>query len=394
MLSSAYDILALFESAFAQAHSVPSLIQIDCSGKTRYAEGEKHGVTWRIEADSPHSTPKDGEQLRRAYKHMGEDLLVPFYTAAKAKAASLGWTGDDIEKHAFAAMAPVLAAMRFNMGMAADKGWLDSSISQGPGGNIQGRSPPFTVEQAVAWTGLGLPGKWSSMELMTMLMSLEKAGKFLDESAGPAWVAAHPPEHQTIAKRMLDTVFALDQRGHRSVQVDDVSAVHAWKSWWMQMPPARIGETPLGRLEHFSHKKADAMVEGWYLRVAQSKDMARRSIADMGHLFHAFPTPWSWKNFADTLEAVINSHSRLVWKDKEAQAWLLHRVVRADGALDRFAAMKDNRVHDYLTISKSLDSTQKPYEFYPLWCQMQARPAEAPLDTHSLFDDTGDQPGH
>lgn len=394
MLSSAYDILELFEAAFSRSRSIPATIQIDCSGKTRYAEGTKDFVAWRIEADIFNRTPKDIDQLRMGYAHMGEHLLAPFYAVAKEKVKGFGWSGDDIEKHAFTAMAPVLSAMHFHMGMAAKRGWLDSVASQDNYGNVRHKPADFTLEQAVSWTRLGKPGRWSSMELMSMLVSLEERGHALDEPAGQAWVASHQPEHQAIAKRMLDTVFAPDRRGKHSVQIDDVAAVHAWKSWWMLMPPTSMGKTPLGQLENFTQKKTDAMVEGWYVRVAQSKDMGRRSIASMGHLFHGFPTPKAWKAFADTLAVVIHSHSSLVWKDKEAQAWMLHRAVRKEGALDHLAAMQNNRVHDYLTISRSLDSTRRPHEFYPLWCQLQARPTEAPLDAQGLFDDTTGQPGN
>lgn len=381
MLSSAYDILELFHAAFQRKASVGGLIQIDCSGRTRYAEGTKDGVSWRIEVDMLNRTPMDKEQLRMAYAHLGEHLLIPFYSCAKQKLKGLGWSSSDIEKHAMTAMKPVLEAMRFNMGMATEKGWLDTIATMEANGNTQIKEAEFTFKQAVDWTQLGKPGRWSSMELMSMLIAVRSRAQSLDVRTRDAWLDSHGLEHRPMAKRVMDNAFSPGQTGDHGAMVD------AWKSWWMQMQTVNIGATALNKLRNWDSSQGDAMVEGWYLRVAQSKEMGRRSVMGMEHLFHAFPTPQAWKAFADALTRVFHAYPTLVWKDKESQAWLLHRAVRVEEALAKHPAMQNNRVHEYLTISRNLDPTRKPHELYPLWRQMQIRPTEPAVDVTGLFDE-------
>ena len=388
MLSSTYDILELFDNAFARAGSVPSLIQIDCSGKTRYAEGTtSDGIAWRIEADILNRLHVDVLEMRRGYAHLGEQLLVPFYQVAKAKVEGFGWAGKDIETHAFTAMAPVLSAMRFNMGMAAKKGWLDSQVAMDNSGAVRSQPPNFTIEQAISWTHLGRPGRWTSMELMSMLIELEKNGHYLDNTAGKHWIDSHEKKHRQVAALILNTIFATSQSGQRLVQIDSVKAVQAWKSWWMQMPPEPMGNTLLAVLDNFSQKKAEALVEGWYLRVAQSKELGKRTLAGMEHHAHAFPTNGAWKAFRKIFEDVALFNWRVVWKEKEAQAWLLNKATSHASNLDGFSAMQNNRVHDYLSIARNLDPTQTAHELYPLWCALQAQPAQELLDPTGLFEE-------
>ena len=191
MLNSLYDILGLFEDAFERAGSVAGLIQVDASGETRYAEGTtKEGTPWHIESDFSNSTLQDSDQLRLGYAQLGDLLLVPFYESAKAKFNNSGWTVTHIETHVQKVMEPVLNAMRFNMGLAATRGWLQDQFSYDPLGNTREKAP-FTLDQVVSWTQLGIPGRWSSMELMSMLIDLEQGGHYLDYVSGKKWIASH-----------------------------------------------------------------------------------------------------------------------------------------------------------------------------------------------------------
>lgn len=397
MLSSTYDILELFEKAFQSARSVSGLANIDCSGKTRWAEGTKNGVDWRIEADILNPSPTNKAQLQTGYKHLGDALLPQFYRAAHEKVKGLGWTGSDIDKHVHSAMIPVILAMKFNMGVAADRGWLDESTSMSSTGQYLQKNADFSLGQATQWTSLGKPGRWTSMELMAMLISLDRKNRFMDEATGTLWVASHKKEHQGVALQILETVFSSDANGKHRIQVDAERAVQAWKSWWMQMPTMPLADTLLSQLQFFALDKSCCLVEGWYLRVAQSKELGRHSIVRMGRENNGFSSQRAWQEFANGLAMSVASHPTLAWKDVDSQAWLLNAAFQDQERADqdmvaRLPFLKANRVTEYLSVSGNLNPGQKVHELFPLWCHMQARPLEQTISIDGLFDDAGVQP--
>lgn len=387
MLSSTYDILNIFEDAFNNAKSVGGILQIDCSGTTRYAEGEKNGVAWRIEADLNNPTSIDTEQVKQGYAHMGEYLLTHFYEAAKEKAKTLGCKGSDIEREADTALMPILAAMHFHIGMASDKGWLNALISMTDMNTMLTTTTPtlFTMEQAFKWSQIDCPKKWCSMELISMLISLKGHSHCLTEEMGQVWIQAHTPAHRQAAQDILNIPFAMDDSG-RSKGYDVKEAVRAWKTWWLQVPFAHIGETPLSQLDKLDYFTRSEIVEGWYLAMAQSKTKNQCCMPGMESLFHYLPNARSWLIFSRTVCKTIRAYPDVVWQNKEAQAWILHKCMRADTSLSNLVAMQNNAAHDYIVIRKTLDPTCKPHEFYSHWLQIKDDGIETSLDAEGLFE--------
>lgn len=394
MLSSTYDILEIFDAAFNNSKFVGGILQIDCSGTTRYAEGEKGGVAWRIEADRINSAPSDAAQIKQGYAHMGEHLLTHFYEAAKEKAKQLGWAGSDIERIAETALLPVLSAMQFHMGMASDKGWLNASISMTDMNTMRTTTTPspFTMEQAFKWSQIDCPKKWGSMELISMLISLKGHSHCLTEEMGQVWIQAHTPAHRQAAQDILNIPFAMDDSG-RSKGYDAKEAVRAWKTWWLQVPFAHIGETPLSQLEKLEDSTRLEIVEAWYLAMAQSKKKSQRCMPGMESLFHDLPNARSWLIFSRMVRETIRAYTDVVWQNKEAQAWILNKCMPFDISLNNLVAMQNNPAHDYIAIRKTLDSTCKPHTFYSQWLQIKDNGIETLLDAEGLFEHSDFQVG-
>lgn len=394
MLSSTYDILEIFDAAFNNAKSVGGILQIDCSGTMRYAEGKKGGVAWRIEADRINSAPSDAAQIKQGYAHMGEHLLTHFYEAAKEKAKTLGWKGSDIERVADTALMPVLAAMHFHIGMASDKGWLNASTSMIDMNTMRTTTTPapFTMEQAFKWSQIDRSAQWYSMELISMLISLEGHSHCLTEEMGQVWIQAHTPAHRQAAQGILNIPFAMDDFG-RSKGYDAKEAARAWKTWWLQVPFAHIGETPLSQLEKLNDSTRSGIVEGWYLAMAQSKKKSQCCMAGMESLFHDLSDAQSWSLFSGMVRRTVKDYPDVVWQNKESQAWILHKCMLADTWLSNHVAMQNNAAYDYIVIRKTLDPTCKPHEFYSQWLQTKDNGIEALLDAEDLFENSDFQVG-
>ena len=386
MLSSTYDILGIFDAAFDNAKFVGGILQIDCSGTTRYAEGEQNGVAWRIEADPINRTSGDTEQIKQGYSQMGENLLIHFYAVAKEKAQQLGWSGSDIDRIAETALTPVLSAMRFHMEMASDRGWLDASIGMTHNMDIQTRPAAFTLAQAFKWSKLDGSKQWSSMELMSMLIGLESYGHCLTEAMGQVWIKAHTPAHRQAAKGILNIPFAMDDSVNRSNVYNSEGAALTWKTWWLQVPFAHIGETPLSKLEKVNESTRLEIVGGWYLAVAKSKKKSQCAMAGMEHFCHELPNANDWSIFSSTLCRVVKAYPSVVWQDRDSQAWMLHKCMPFDTLLSNHVAMQKNAAHDYIVIRTTLDTTCKPHECYSHWLQLKANGIEMAVDAGELFE--------
>lgn len=103
-------------------------------------------------------------------------------------------------------------------------------------------------------------------------------------------------------------------------------------------------------------------------------------LTNMQHAVHGFPTRQAWTAFTDTLSSVVARNLNIVWKDKVAQAWFLHKAMIPKSVLDCLPAMQGNCVYEFLTIRQSLDATCTVLDCYLEWCHMQMQPLESMLD--------------
>ncbi len=369
MLTSAYNILALFEAAFDDVGSAAALMVIDCTGKTHWAEGTEDGRTWRIEAQMVQQTPIDPEELRRAYGHMGRHLFLAFHKAVERKVHELGWRDMEALAKVDETLGPVLRAMDFHMGMAVAKGWLQESYHLEYSGGVRTQEPSFTIEQVFRWSQLDRPGRWSSEQLMEMFLAMDGGECYLNQAKGDAWVQAHPVELRGIVREILDTSFALSEGVHCEV-VDARKAALAWERWWAAMPAQPL-EKSVAVGAGQGESKCYAMVAGWYKRASVSSKLAKTCLPRMQEPMHGFPREKQWFCFQRSLRNAVQTYPNLVWKDRQIQAWLVHKAFDDGLPVPAHPAFKDNGAHDYIVLQTALDGDAGVHSFYPLWAAMQ-----------------------
>ena len=373
MLTSIYDMLGLFQAAFNRAPSVATILAIEGTGPSRWAEGTENGLSWRIEAQLVQNTPIEREELQRAYGHMGRHLFLEFHGEVERKVHELGWRGTEAFAQVEETLAPVLHAMDFHMGIAVDNGWLTEKYHSEFSGGVRVEKPAVTVEQVVRWSRLDMPGKWSSVQLMDMFLRMDRIGCYLNARQGEAWVQAHPAEHREVARDVLDASFALyygEQGGVHCMVLDERKAALAWKRWWTAMPIQCLQKS-IAVLGGHGEAKCHAIVGGWYRRAAESKKMALSCLPGMDDIAHGFPS-LVWRRFQRSMRNAVQLYPKLVWADRQTQAWLLHKVFSEDRAIPVHPAFKENPAHDFIVLQRALNAGEGlVHEFYPLWANLQ-----------------------
>lgn len=364
MTNDVYTLLGFFERAFQRVRAVPTLIHIDCTAPTRYAEGTYKDHTWKIEATPGHAVLQNASDFQKACEQVGDFLLVALYSEIAEEANAKNW-GDGL---VYGTLAPVLEASGFHFGKAVLRGWI-AQDQLGYKGKIE-KGVGFSLNEAFAWTNLEV-GRWSSSELMEMLICLDgNTNEKLSPDMGDTWVAAHYPEEQDIARNVLNAVFE-DRPG----SLDYDTMVQAWDAWWTQVGPAEMGESILRLLPDWTgfgdKKKVCACVSGWYLSVGRSVEMAQRAMVNFAETLNGFERAQAWMTVRLQLRQAVQEHPALVWVDKETQAWLLHRSRSKHVDLDAHPAMLNNRVHAHIRISESLNPGMDIHHVYQLWCQAE-----------------------
>lgn len=376
-----YTLLGFFEAAFQRVGAVNCIINIDCTTTKRSAEGQYKGKPWSIYA-MPGKKVRNKEHLQLAYRQVGEYLLVPLYEEITKQLKSEG--AGEAEVHTM--MQPVLEAMSFNFGMAAEQCWLSRTEVGYKGQPERGEGP--SLAEAVEWTNLKQVGLWTTMELMEMLVRLDSGFREhqLSGAMREEWVQAHVPDHRAIAKQVLDTAFAIQDGG---VGVDAHVQAQAWKAWWTMLGPTVVANPIFRLMDQWleNQHQAQACLAGWYLSVAESTQAREACLHGVEDNYYHLDRPGTWLSVRRYVRRVVQEYPEVVWANDDVQAWFLHRCHAKLGVLDTVPAMLNNRAHDYIRMHQTLDPSQDTRHLYALWKQTCGfSPKNDVLDVNNLLE--------